>query len=301
MPRRRRVRAFPATLILLTFCVSAGIAQETSAPPQAPDPPQFPYGTEAEPPRPVGIWGEATFRAYAFGDQIAPNGLEFKALFRLDLDFNIMLCRSQGVYLFADTQFWGQRAAPGVTNPSQGPFDFSKREFDLTAGLAWNYAGSWEARAFAYSFNNLNRGVSEARPAGYNDGVGLENRYYLSPVYADLGTEAFDVSRATFLSVGYYPTKDMVDNQGATFKPGPFARAYLTLELLGEQCFLYCDAQIIASRSWTPVVGTVDAGLAFRPWSAPPRVEFRIGTDEMFDLRNRSMEPGLYGAVRIVY
>jgi hypothetical protein len=62
-----------------------------------------------------------------------------------------------GLYLFSDGRFWGQKASPGVTNASQGVFDFSKRELDPDGGLAWNYLGPWQARAFAYSFNNLNR------------------------------------------------------------------------------------------------------------------------------------------------
>jgi len=254
---------------------------------------------EDPPPREVIVWGYAGGRAYAFGDQIAPNGLEFKALFRLEMDFNVWLWSSGGLYLFADTQFWGQRATPGITNPGQGAFDFSKREFDLNAGLAWNFAGPFEARAFAYSFNN--RGDSTSRPTGYADGVGLENRYYLSDIYASLGTEAFDVSRATFLSVGYFPTKNMVDSRGEDFKPGPFARANLTLDLLSDKWYLFGDLTFIGTQSFTPKLLTLDAGLAFRPIAPVPRLEFRIGTSELFDLRNHDQETGLYGAVRINY
>jgi hypothetical protein len=256
---------------------------------------------EPESPAPVAVWGSATFRGYAFCDQIAPNGLEFNALFRLEMDFNVWLWRSQGVYLFGDTEFWGQRAAPGITNSSQGPLDFSKREFDLTVGAAWNYANSLEARVFAYSFNNLNRGSSETRPAGYDDGVGIEQRVYLTPDYANLGKAGYDVSRAAFVSLGYYPTKDMVDSQGVAFKPGLFARASLTLDLIGEACYLYSDLQFIATRSFTPKLLTIDAGVAFRPWSLSPRVEIRIGTGEMFDLRNHATETSLYGALRVLY
>jgi hypothetical protein len=135
------------------------------------------------------------------------------------------LWREQHLYLFGDTRFWGQKAAPGITNSRQGSFDFSKREFDLDLGLAWNYHGTLEARAFAYSFNNLNRGLSTAQPSGFNDGVGLEQRWYVGGTYSKLGLEGFDVARATFLSVGYYPAKDMVDadgtllNQGLSFAP----------------------------------------------------------------------------------
>jgi hypothetical protein len=296
MPRRlRSAPTATALLVLLIPCVSRGRAQVETPPPA-----EFP-AADFEPPRMVQVWGKAEMRGYVLGDQVAPNGQEFSALFRVDMDFNIMLCRSQGVYLFVDTEFWGQRAAPGITNPAQGVFDFSKREFDFTTGLAWNYTGPWEARVFAYSFNNLNRGDSATRPAGYADGVGFENRYYLSSVYADLGTDAFDESRATFVSLGYYPTKNLVDGEGNDFKPGPFARANLTLDVVEETCYLFADIEFIASRSFTPKVLNVDTGVAFRPWSCPPRIEFRIGTSEMLDLPGRNLESTVYGAVRILY
>src|SRR5208283_5132847 len=119
------------------------------------------------------VWGIAGIRGFPAAEQVAPNGLEFTPLFTLDLDFNLWLWRSQGVYLFTDSRFWAQKAAPGITNASQGAFDFSKREFDLTIGTAWNYCSSWEARVFAYSFNNINRGNSQVSPSGFDDGVGL--------------------------------------------------------------------------------------------------------------------------------
>lgn len=251
--------------------------------------------------QPAPVWGYAGLRGFALGDHVAPNGVEFKPLFDLEMDFNFWLWRSHGVYAFVDTTFWGQRAAPGITNSSQGPFDFSKRELDFTGGVAWNYSGSWEARVFAYSSNNLNRGNSTTAPSGYNDGVALENRWYINDSYRSLGMVGYDVPRAAFLSIGYYPTKDLVDGEGIDFKPGPFARAYLTFDLLGEQCYLYSDISIIATRSCTPRVLTFDAGLAARPWEMTPRLEFRIGTSEMYDFSGQDLETGLYGSVRIVY
>jgi hypothetical protein len=249
----------------------------------------------------VPVWGIVGLRGFAFSEQVAPNGLEYRPLFSLDLDFNFWLYRPAGVYVFSDSRFWGQQPAPGQTNPAQGPFDFSKREFDFNAGLAWNYQGALEARAFAYSFNNLNRGVWMDRPKGYEDGIGLEQRLYISPTYAELGTAAFDVARATFVSAGYYPSKDMIDGHGVRFKPGPFVRAYLNWDLLAEKCYLYADVTGTARRSFTPEVLQVDAGLAVRPLSAAPRVEFRLGAAESWYLLLRDVENGFYGQVRLVF
>ncbi len=247
------------------------------------------------------VWGVVGVRGFALGEQPAPNGQEYKALFAVDFNFNMWLWRSQGLYLFADSRFWGQKAAPGITNASQGALDFSKREYDLSGGAAWNYYGTLEARAFAYSFNNLNRGVSLTRPSGYADGMGLENRWYVGGTYADLGSRTFDVSRATFLSVGYYPTKDLPDGNGDAYKPGPFARAYLTLDLIGDRCYLFADTQIIGTRSWTPKMLSLDAGIALRPFKSIPRLEFRVGSADSFDLQLHEVETTLYGSVRFVY
>jgi hypothetical protein len=249
----------------------------------------------------AATWGITGLRGFPYSDQMAPNGLEFKALFAIDLDLNIWLCRPWGLYLSAQSTFWGQRAAPGITNPSQGIFDFSKRELDFTAGLAWNYWGPLEARVFAYSMNNLNRGFSPSRPTGYADGVGLEQRYYVSDVYADLGTVDFDLARASFVSLGYYPTKDMVNSAGDGFRPGAFARGYLTLDLGCPRYYLFVDAQLITARSWTPAVFKVDGGFAARPLESVPHLEFRIGSSDFGNPRTGENEVSIYGQIRLLF
>jgi hypothetical protein len=247
------------------------------------------------------VWGIAGVRGYPYGEHMAPNGIEYHQLFALDLDFNLWLWRQQGLYLFVESSFWGQKPGAGITNSSQGALDFSKRELDLNLGLAWNYHGPWEARVFAYSFNNLNRGASPVSPAGYRDGLGLENRYYLGSTYADLGTAAFDEARATFLSVGIYPTKRMVDADGQSFKPGPFLRAYLTWDLWGPKCYLFGDTQFIGSQSFTPTLLNLDAGVAVRPFDQVPRLEFRLGSQDVFGLRHGDPETSVYLSVRYIY
>jgi hypothetical protein len=246
-------------------------------------------------------WGVVGLRGYAFGQQVAPNGLEFSPLFSLDLNLNLWLCRDAGVYLFSEARFWGQKASPGVTNASQGVFDFSKREFDLDSGLAWNYYGNLEARGFAYSFNNLNRGTSQTHPSGYTDGVGLEQRWYVGGTYPDLGLPGFDVTRASFLSAGYYPTKDLIDLDGNAFKPGPFARAYLTYDVITARCYLYSDTQFTATRSLLPKLFDEDFGIAVRPVLRMEGLEFRLGSENRYDPQAHELETSLYLAVRFVY
>src|SRR5262249_12979734 len=141
----------------------------------------------------------------------------------------------------------------------------------------------------------------QVRPSGFNDGIGLEDRYYVSPMYADLGTAAYDTARSPFLSVGYYPAKSMVDARGIQFRPGPFARFYLTYGPRGTRWYLFADAQFIATPSLRPTLCRGDAGVAVRPFSAIPRLEFRLGTQDTIDLHDRDRETSIYGSIRCIY
>lgn len=247
------------------------------------------------------VWGLAGLRGYLYGEQVAPNGVEFTPIFSGEWHFNLWLWRAQHLYAFTDSVFWAQKAGLGVTNPSQGAFDFSKREFDLSAGFAWNYSGRWEARAFAYSFNNLNRGESKTTPRGFTDGVGVENRYYIGSTYDALGTAEFDLARATFVSMGYYPTKDMVDFKNHYFFPSLFARAYLTYDLAQERCYLYADTTFVTRKPLSPKMLEVDAGVAYRPFLGSKGWEFRLGADERIDLEGREVISKIYWSARIIY
>jgi hypothetical protein len=297
-------------------CIPAQVARSQDAwrgeaPPQAvelaaaPAAPPLP-GTDEKEPRPpeddfARAWGVLGLRGYAFGDRVAPNGVEFNPLFSLDLDFNTWLWRRENLYLFFGTRFWGQRAGQGVTNPSQGAFDFSKRELDFAAGAAWTYCGRWEARVFAYSQNNLNRGDSVVSPSGFSDGVGLENRYYLADEHLVLGRRYYDPTRDPFVSVGFYPTKDMIDLDGERFKPSLFARAYLTYDLFKDWCYLYLDAQLLAERPARAKLVTLDAGAAVRPLSGLPDLEFRVGSEDAYDFSAHEWDTRLYFAVRLIF
>ena len=101
---RGQVKTALAALLLLGLLIPCGRGQ-TAAAPDAPvaDPPTV---------HDAPVWGVAGFRAYAMGEQVAPNGLEFHPLFNLDLDFNFWVWRSERVYIFADDVFWAQRARP---------------------------------------------------------------------------------------------------------------------------------------------------------------------------------------------
>jgi hypothetical protein len=275
-------------------------AQEPAPPPPDPLPPPAEVSPDQEPAWET-VWGVADLRVIPAGPRVAPNGQEYHPNFDMGLDSNLWLWHSQRLYLFADLSFWGETGENGVTNRNDGFLGTSKREFDLSGGVAWNYAGPWEARAFGYSYNNLNRGTSPTAPAGFNDGFGVENRLYLSSEYAELGTTGFDVTQATFVSVGYYPNKEMVGNDGQLFKPGAFARAYLTCDLWDWPAYLFGDVAFIADNGFHARLLLFDLGLAARPFSACPQLEFRLGADSVADFQVGDVKSLGYGSVRYVF
>jgi hypothetical protein len=272
-------------------------AQEADAPgPPAPEgqlypPPADPAVEPADPPagcRWQPAWGLAGLRVTE-GPRVAPNGLVYHPLFSIDLDLNLWVWPAGGLYVFADGSFWGERSENGVTNGRDGPLGFSKRELDFTLGAAWNYAGPWEARVSGYSLNNLNRGTDPVRPVGILDGALFENRYYLTGEYARLGEPGFDVARADFVSVGVYPTKELVGNNGRRFKPLAEVRAYLTYDLFDWPAYAYGDATLIADRSCVPRLLLFDVGVAARPLPSWRQWEFRVGAENTADFKTRSV------------
>jgi hypothetical protein len=239
------------------------------------------------------VWGIAGAGNY-YGQRMAPNGFLYHTLFMVDIDFNIWLWPAHGLYLFDDTQFWMQT--------THNSLNFTKRELDLDLGVAWNYYGRLEARMFGYAQNNLNRGFSPQSPSGYNDGLGLENRYYLSPVYDVLGTSDFDQAKATFVSLGYFPTKTFTGADGQQFLPSLFARAYLTWDVFKECCYLYADTLFIARREpFNAKLLDTDVGLAVRPFHHVPRFEFRAGCLDVWDMQVGNARPVGYFSMRYIF
>jgi hypothetical protein len=272
---------------------AASVAAGSAACPDIPNPLEL-----AEPPsRRAHIWGLVGARAFFAGDRVAPNGHVFDPLFSLGNSFNLGILPDQKLYLFFDTTFWGQKpdAEGGITNSRQGIFDFSKREFDLTIGFAWNYVGPWEFRVFGYADNNLNRGHSPTQPRNFSDGVALENRYYFATA------DKYDLPRRRFVSLGYYPTKTMIGGDGEQFHPGFFGRAYYTWDLPWLQSYLYADGQLLCEQVIEARMLTIDAGLAVRPFVGLPALELRLGLSESYDVQANVSHWLGYGAFQVIF
>lgn len=258
----------------------------------------------AEERRYQSVWGAVDAKLFPDAGRVAPNGISYNPLFSLDLDFNLWLWRKHGLYLFADARFWGGRG--GEAGQTQGNIDYTRREFDMTSGVAWNYYGQLELRAVGYDRENFNRGVSLVSPGGTtNDGAGVEQRLYLNDEYAKLGQEGFNVSKATFVSLGYFPTKSIVGGDGLQYHPGLFAHAYLTWEIPKARSYLYLDLQqMFQETTFTPRMLYSDVGLAIAPFETMPTLEFRLGSEFNTDfnasgsVRNESLP---YLSVRFNY
>jgi hypothetical protein len=222
------------------------------------------------------VWGVLDGKLFPDARRVAPNGEPYNPIFSLDANINIWLWPGAGLYAFTESRFWGQRGTPDQTH---GNFDYTKREFDLTGGAAWNYYGFLELRIFGYAYNNLNRGISPILPEGYDDGFGIEQRLYLGSEYALVGTDGFNVSRATFVSLGYYPSKTMTGFDGSPFTPGLFARAYLTWDIAFTCAYMFGDIQLICAQSMQPRLLVSDAGVAIVPFEHLRMFELRLGSE----------------------
>jgi hypothetical protein len=204
------------------------------------------------------IWGDFGVRGYVTGGRVAPNGFEFDPLFDVDFHLNIGLLPQKKLYTFLDADFWGQRATPGVTNARYGSYDFSKREYDIAAGLAWNVFDRLELRGSFFAFNNLNRGSSETVSNAYQDGAVFAARYYLGDA------NIYDTGRLTFISLGYYPEENLIGGGGTEFRAGLFAEAYGSYDLPALRSYLYIDAKLIGQRDIDPRLVRIDGGLGIR-------------------------------------
>jgi hypothetical protein len=232
------------------------------------------------------VWGIAEVDGYV-GHRMAPNGLLYNPDYGLSLDFNIWLWPAMGLYLYNESLFW----------MGTQQLTFTKRELDFDAGVAWNYYGRLEARVFGYSDNNLNRGVSPVQSYGYDDGFGLENRFYNA-----LGTSDYDQAKATFISVGYFPTKVLTGADGLQFRPALFARAYLTWDVAKDYCYLYADTLFITEqRPFNAKLFDTDVGAALRPFHHVARLEFRAGCQDMWDIQVGNARPVGYLSIRYIF
>jgi hypothetical protein len=241
------------------------------------------------------VWGVFGLTFFASGNKMAPNGMVYLPFGTVDFDLNVGLLPQKRLYLFTLGSFWAQKATAGVTNPGQGFIDFSKRQMDLLAGIAWNYWNYFEARVFAYSFNNLNRGMQLDKPYGYNDGVVVENRYYIPK------SNLFDLPRLNFLSLGYYTSKDLTGADGIYFNPGLFARAYLTYEFVPRRYYVYADTEMIARRFANPKLLFFDDGFAARPFAKLQGLEFRAGVFNTVDVQVDNVRTLLYLTAQVIF
>jgi hypothetical protein len=231
---------------------------------------------------------------YIGGSHMASNGVPFTPILGVDSELNLGLLPDRQLYAYLNGNFWGQHSGPV---PNQGGFDFSKREIDSQLGLAWGVVDWLELRTSLYTLDNLNRGFSLSEPAGGKQGIALEARHYLATA------NPYDVGRAGYIGVGYVPAGDLVGGNGASFRPGLFADAYLTRGLLIPwlQSYVYTGLRVTARQASALRLFETDSGWAFRPFRYWRNLEFRVGDDLTADVESNATRNLVYGAVRLEF
>ena len=241
------------------------------------------------------VWGDLGLQGYASGERMAPNGVVFDPIFKSNFNLNLGLLPWKKLYVFLETEFWMQRSSPGVTNDNQGIYDFSKREFDINTGLAWNVFDRLELRASVDALSNLNRGTSRTKASGYEDGGQLEARYYFGPA------NTFDIGRLNFVGIGYYPAQSFIGGDGSEFRAGMFAQAYAAWNIPALRSYLYGHARFIQEEYGSLRLITFDAGIAARPFSRVQNLEFRLGNELTADVDADTTRDLIYAAIRVYY
>jgi hypothetical protein len=133
------------------------------------------------------------------------------------------------------------------------------------------------------------------KPYGYNDGVVVENRYYIPK------SNLYDLPRLNFLSFGYYTSKELTGADGVYFTPGLFARAYLTYEFVPRRYYVYADTQMIDRSAAIFKLLLFDDGFAARPFSKLEGLEFRAGVFDTVDVQVNNVRTLLYMTMQVIF
>lgn len=226
-------------------------------------------------------WGDVGIGFYPTDSHIvAPNGLVYDPLMRLQLNLNV---GKKTFYGFAVNSFFTEKATPGVTtNSNQGGFDFTKRQYDLVLGLAARPLSSdnIEFRVWTISLANLNRGSDPNRPSGFKDGFAAEARYYFN------GERLWG-----YVNGGYFFSKELVEPDGEPYKPGLFGGANLNYGFLEAPTRLYAYGDVTLINTNVHL----DAGLAWRPFdTASPNTEFRAEYGQYFNLKEHDISQNTF-------
>ena len=223
------------------------------------------------------------------GTRMAPNGVPFDPIFSPTWTSTSGCGRAERLYAFTESRFWGQRTAPGIADPG---IDFSKREFDFNFGAAWNYCGAWEARFFAYSLANLNRGNSLAEPFGFKDGIGVENRLYLGATYADLGSPRLRPDPCQ-LPQRRLPAIEIACRRAGRGLLAVSVRTRLSNPRPVDERLLWLPGHHLHDRAAAHVEAGHDrCGVALRPSCQQQQWEFRAGCENVWDFDGTSRPLG---------
>ena len=93
----------------------------------------------------------------------------------------------------------------------------------------------------------------------------------------------------------------MIGSNGQTFQPSLYLKGNVALDILPDYLYAFADVTFITQRPIEAKLLLADVGLALRPFTAIPDLEFRVGADSTIDLDLGNTRTLFYGNVRIVW
>lgn len=111
------------------------------------------------------------------GNRVAPNLLTYKPMLGTMWSNSFLLSGTRdqhGWRLLTDVDFYFARKAGVRYFNAHDGLGGTKREIDLSYGLAYDFSHDTRFTVKSYGYNNLNRGNSSAVPVGFKDGMSLQ-------------------------------------------------------------------------------------------------------------------------------
>ena len=87
---------------------------------------------------------------------------------------------------------------------------------------------------------------------------------------------------------GFYPSKDTIGLDGELSSRAYSCASYLTHNLFCDWSYLYLDTEFLTEKPVVAKRWDVNVGVAVRPFTSLPHMEFRLASENAYDIPGRT-------------